>query len=261
MAENTSPGFGLVGFFLGIFVAGGTYFGVAKLAGASTMTAVIVLAVFAVIGAAYTAIAFSKSIYAVGFFSILGLVLDLSWSMLNTLAAFLVWIPACKIGNANFVTPDEDSKRSGTFVYDSNPRGGGYAATTIGTCIAGGWSSHEENHVWQARLFGPIYMVAYALSWILNVIFKLFTGKVQNIGMEAYYRIPFEDWCYWGASTSGNTFNWGQWFLWFLLTLIYVAALVGIPLGIALGIMPLWAISIMVLVFYSLVRAFAPSGH
>jgi hypothetical protein len=261
MSDDTSPGFGLTGFFLGIIVAGGTYFGVAKLAGASTSTAIIVLFVAAVIGVAYTAIAFSKSVYAVGFFSILGLVLDLSWSMLNTLAGFLVWIPACKIGKANFVTPDADSKRSGTFVYDSNPRGGGYDATTIGTCIAGGWSSHEENHVWQARIFGPTYLLAYSLSWILNILFRLITGKVKDISLEAYYRIPFEDWCYWGASTSGPDFQWGKWFLWFLLTLIYVGALIGIPVGIVLGIMPLWVLSIMVLVFYSLTRALAPSGH
>src|SRR6185295_12708286 len=96
------------------------------LAGADTLAAMIILAVTAIIGAGYSAIAFSKKTYAVGFFAIFGYLLDMTWSLLNTTAGFLVWIPACKIGKANFVTPDDDSKRSGTFVYDKNPRGGGF---------------------------------------------------------------------------------------------------------------------------------------
>ena len=261
MSDETSPGAGILGFFLGMILAGGSYFGAMMLAGAGAMTAVIVLGVAAVIGAGYSALAFSKSIYAVGFLSILGFILDMSWSLLNTLAGFLVWIPACKILAANFVTPDENSRRSGTFVYDKNPRGGGYSATTIGPVIAGGWSSHEETHVWQARIFGPSYMLSYIVALILNIPFRLITGKTADLTLEAYYRIPFEDWAYWGGSTSGSDIDWGWWFLGFLLALIYTGALISIPLGIALGILPLWLIGIGVLVVYSFIRAIAPSGH
>ena len=261
MSEDTSPGAGILGFFLGLVLAGGIYFGLAMYAGADRMAVAIIVAVAAVIGAGYSAIAFSKSIYARGFFSILGYLLDMSWSLLNTTAGFLVWIPACKIGKANFVAPDDDSKRSGTFVYDTNPRGGGYDATTIGTCVAGGWSSHEETHVWQARIFGPTYLLAYSLAWIFNVLFRLVTGKTKDLGLEAYFRIPFEDWAYWGGSTSGSDIEWGWWFLGFLLALIYTGALVSIVAGIALGVWPLWLTGVGVLVLYSLIRAIAPRGH
>jgi hypothetical protein len=118
MSEDTSPGAGILGFFLGIVLAGGSYFGLAMLFGASAMTAAIVGAVAAVIGAAYSAMAFSKKVYAAGFFSILGYLLDMTWSLLNTLAGFLVWIPAAKISGADFITPDDNSRRSGTFVYN-----------------------------------------------------------------------------------------------------------------------------------------------
>ena len=261
MPDDTSPGAGILGFFLGIVLAGGSYFAAVMLLGADLMTAFIVAAVVAVIGAAYSAIAFSKTTYEVGFLSILGYVLDMSWSMLNTIAAFLVWIPACKVVSANFVTPNDDSRRSGTFVYDKNPRGGGYDATTIGTCIAGGWSSHEETHVWQARIFGPSYMLTYILALLLNIPFRLITGKTKNLTMEAYYRIPFEDWAYGAGSTSGSDINWGWWFLGFLLAITYTGALISIPVGIILGIWPLWLTGIGVLVVYSLIRAFTPGRH
>jgi len=261
MAEETSPGLGVLGFFLGLLLAGGIYFAVALLAGANVMTAAIILGVAAVIGAGYSAIAFNKTAYAAGVLSIVGFLLDMSWSLLNTLAGFLVWMPACKIVGANFVAANEDSRRSGNIVYDKNPRGGAYAATTIGTVIAGGWSSHEETHVWQARIFGPAYMLSYIIALLLNIPFRLITGKTENLTMEAYYRIPFEDWAYWGGSASGGDIDWGWWFLGFLLALIYTAALVSIPVGIALSMWPLWLSGIGVIVLYSLIRAFAPSGH
>ncbi len=251
----------MLGFFLGMVLAGGVYFCAARFVGASMTTAMIVLVPAALIGAGYSANAFSKSIYAASPLSILGYLLDMGWSLLNTAAGFLVWIPACKITKAGFIAPDHESKRSGTFVYATNPRGGGYTATTIGTIIAGGWTSHEETHVWQARIFGPTYLITYGAAWVLNVPFRLMTGKVKNIGVEAYYRIPFEDWAYWGGSTSGPEVNWSRWFVGFLLALIYTAALMAIPLGIALDILPLWVTGTVVLVSYSLIRAFAPTGN
>jgi hypothetical protein len=261
LSPHTSPGAGILGFFLGMCLAGGSYFGAMRLAGAGSMTAAIVLSVAAVIGAGYSAIAFSKTIYPVGFLSSLGFLLDMSWSLLNTLAGFMVWIPACRMVSANFVQPDGNSKRSGTFVYDKNPRGGGYDATTIGPVIAGGWSSHEETHVWQARIFGPSYMLTYIIALGLNIPFRLMTGKTKNLTIEAYYRIPFEDWAYWGGSTSGSQIDRRLWFRGFLLALIYTVALIAIPVGLALGIRLLWVTGVAVLLIYSLIRAFAPSGH
>lgn len=260
MSENTSPGPRILGFFLGMFVAGGSHFGVAMLAGAGLKTAAIVAAVAALIGATYSAMAFSKTIYEVGFFSILGYLLDMTWSMLNTIAGFLVWIPACKIVRANFIPPNDNSRRSGTFVFDKNPRGGNYDATTIGTVIAGGWSSHEETHVWQARIFGPSYMLSYIIALLLNIPFRLITGHTRDLTLEAYFRIPFEDWAYWGGSTWGSDIDCGWWFRGFLVALIYTVALTSIPVGIALGILPVWLTGTVVLLIYGVVRAFAPRG-
>jgi hypothetical protein len=261
MSQATSVRAGVLGFFVGMIVAGGSYFAATMFAGADAMTAAIIWVVAAVIGAGYAALAFSNTIYPVGLLSLLGFVLDLSWSLLNTLAGFLVWIPACKIKKAGYVTPTDHSRRSGTFVYNKNPRGGGYDATTIGTIIAGGWSSHEETHVWQARIFGPTYMLTYVIAWLLNIPFRLVTGKTKNLTLEAYYRIPFEDWAYLGASTSGSHIEWRKWLLGFLLAFIYTSALISIAIGFALGLPAVWLTGVVVLTVYSLIRAFAPRRH
>ena len=79
--------------------------------------------------------------------------------------------------------------------------------------------------------------------------------------MEAYYRIPFEDWAYGAGSTSGSDINWRWWFLGLLLALIYTVALISIPLGIVLGLLPLWLTGAIVLSLYSVIRAFIPGRH
>lgn len=261
MPEEISAKAGIVGFVVGMVLAGSSYFGAMKLAGAGAMTAAVVLGIAAVIGAGYSTFAFARTTYAVGFLSILGFVLDMSWSLINTVAGFLVWIPACRIAGAKFITPTDDTRRSGTFAYDKNPRGGGYTATTIGTVIAGGWSSHEEMHVWQARIFGPTYLISYAVALVLNIPFRLLTGKTEKLTMEAYYRVPFEDWAYWSGSLSGNSIEWGWWFLGLFLALIYTGSLILIVVGLAVGNLALWLTGLGIIVVYSVIRAFAPRSH
>ena len=224
----------------------------------TTNTALAVAGVAGIIGAVYSAVAFARGVYGLGPFSILGYLLDMSWSLPNTAASLLVWLPACMIAGGDFVEPDDKSRRSGTFVYRKNPRGGGYDATTIGTVIGGGWSTHEEMHVWQARLFGFLYMPVYILSLLLNLLFRLCTGKVQDLTMQAYYRICFEDWAYSAGSTSGETIKWGAWILWFFLSLIYVGSVVLIFVGAFAGIVLLSIGAGIALVAYSLIRAFTP---
>lgn len=259
--SETSPGGGVLGFFLGLVLAGGSYFAVTLGAGGSLSTAFIVAAVAGAIGAVYGTIALAKKTYALGFFSMLGFFLDMTWSLLNTLAGLIVWIPACLITGASFIAPTEDSRRSGTLVYSSNPRGGGFGKTTIGTVIAGGWNAHEETHVWQARIFGPPYMLAYILALLLNMLFRVITGKVQNVMKEAYHRIPFEDWAYWIEGTGSSDIEWGSWVLGFLLTAVYTAALISIPVGMAMGILPLWLAGLGVVIVYTLIRALVARGH
>jgi hypothetical protein len=224
----------------------------------TTTTALAVAGIAGLIGAVYSAVAFARGVYGLGPFSILGYLLDMSWSLPNTAASLLVWLPACMIAGGDFVEPNDKSRRSGTFVYRKNPRGGGYDATTIGTVIGGGWSTHEEMHVWQARLFGILYMPVYVLSLLLNLLFRLCTGKVQDLTMQAYYRICFEDWAYSAGSTSGENINWGAWILWFFLSLIYVGSVVLIFVGAFAGVVLLSIGAAIALVAYSLIRAFTP---
>lgn len=226
--------------------------------GASNSVALIIAAIAGAIGGVYSAVAFGRGIYTLGFFSILGYALDMSWSLLNTAASLLVWLPACLVAGGNFVEPDENSRRSGTFVYSDNPRGGGYAATTVGTVIAGGWSSHEEMHVWQARIFGPLYMPVYLTSLLLNLLFRLCTGKTEGIVMQAYYRVCFEDWAYSAGSSSGQDIKWPVWILWFFLSSLYVACLLLIFVGAFAGVALLSVFAALGLVIYSLIRAFTP---
>ena len=225
----------------------------------SALTLVIAL-IGGAIGATYSAIAFGRNVYGFGPFSVIGYLLDMTSSLLNTAASLLVWLPACMIAGGDFVEPDDYSRRSGTFVYRENPRGGGYDATTVGTVIAGGWSSHEETHVWQARIFGPLYIPVYLTSLLLNILFRLFTGKLESLVEQAYYRVCFEDWAYSAGSSSGPDINAGMWLLWFLLTLLYITLLVLIFVGVLSGSIILSAFAAAGLVVYSIIRSLTPTN-
>lgn len=248
------------GFFLGLVLAGGSHYLFIWLLGGSTTVSLVFAIITGLIGGVYTAIAFAKDVYAIRFFSIFGYILDMTWSILNTAAALLVWLPACAVKGGNFLTPNANSKRSGTFVYSSNPRGGGFAATTIGTVIAGGWCSHEEVHVWQGRIFGPVYMIVYGLSWVFIVLFRLIIGKSSSLLMEAYHRICYEDMAYWGGALSGSAINWGGWIGGFFLSLLCTGLFVSIPIGIATGTHAVWIIGSVGLIVYCLVRVLTPKS-
>ncbi len=257
----------VVRFFLGCLLGAGVGFGMGFLLGdqilqLSTNNALIVGAVIGVIAAVYSAVALASNIYKVGFFSILGYIIDITWSLLNSLAGLAVWIPAALIKGGKFLAPDDKSRRSGTFVYDKNPRGGEFSngATTIGTVIAGGWSSHEETHVWQARLYGPAYMIIYILSFLLNFLFQI-PFRRNALSDDAYQRICFEEWAYWAGSIDGDAIDWGGWFGGFLLTLVYCGLFLSIPIGIAMQQTIVWLIGLGGLVAYTLIRAILPGGH
>ena len=224
---------------------------------AKSSAPLIVALVCGALSAIYSAIAFGKRAYTFGIFSILGYLLDITWSLLNTMAGLLVWAPACLIIGANSLDSTDDSQRSGTLVFDKNPRGAGWV-TTIGTVIAGNWCSHEETHVWQARIFGPAYLLLYGVSLLLNMLFRLITGQVAQIGNEAYYRVCFEDWAYTAGSTSGSDINWGMWFLWFVVSIGYTALFASLAAGIAAKITLLLILGPVGIAAYCLIRAFTP---
>jgi hypothetical protein len=230
---------------------------------ADTWATILVAAVCAVCGAVYSAIAFNSGIYKRGgVLAVLGYVLDISWSLINSIGGLFVWAGIfCKLAGAKFVPPSPESRRSGTFVFDKNPRGE-YQATTIGTVIAGGWSTHEEVHVWQARIFGPAYFATYVSAFILNLICRVIMLRFRNIVDEAYRRIFWEDWAYMAGKVSdGSTsVNWGGWTGGLLIALLYVGLVTAIPLGFALDLTVLWIVGIVGLCLYTLIRALMKAG-
>ncbi|HEX8735951.1 MAG TPA: hypothetical protein VF721_11550 [Pyrinomonadaceae bacterium] len=249
----------VIGVIVGIILAALSYFLVMFGSGAST-TALITAAACAGIGGVYSGIAFGKKIYGIAPLSLFGYFLDMTWSLLNTTAALLVWLPVSAAAGGTMKTPDANSQRSGAFVFPDNPRGGGYSATTIGTVIAGGWNSHEETHVWQARLTGPFYLIVYVVSFLLNVICRAVTGKTNDLVKEAYYRICFEDWAYWGGG-HGSDYSWGGWVGGMFLTFLFIFLLLLIPIGIITGNILVWVGGIVGAILYSLIRNLAPRGH
>jgi hypothetical protein len=240
----------ILGVPLGAGLAFGFYFGIGSALGFPWYVALIC----AIPAAVYSPIALASGVYEVGFFSILGYVLDMTWSVLNTLVG-LIYIPVCLLAGGGFQN-DSDTRRSGCFCYLSSPRGPGWIMT-LGTTIGGGWNRHEEVHVWQARMFGPVYFPIYGLCWLLNVIFRLITGKVADAAVEAYRRVCFEDWAY--AAGGDSEISWGLWFLWFLICTVYVGLGVSIVVGFAAHAIVVGLVAIGVLLVYSLVRAFTPT--
>jgi hypothetical protein len=248
------------GVLIGAAVPGAlAYFLMDQVAGTDTAVTLIVSAVCALTGSVYSAIAFNSGIYRPGgILAVLGYLLDITWSLINSIAGLFVWAVVCKLTGSSFLTPTKESQRSGTFVFDKNPRGDGYDATTVGTVIAGGWSTHEEIHVWQARIFGPLYLITYVSAFILNLVSRVSILHFSKIVYESYRRIFWEDWAYLGGTVSGGSTSpqWGGWTGGFFIALLYLSLVAAIPLGFALDITFLWIVGIAGLSLYTFIRAF-----
>lgn len=186
--------------------------------------------------------------------------LDVTWSAINTLSGmfFLIW---CLV-KGDHQTPDARSQDRGMIWY-SNAALPGAAATTIGTVMGGDWLTHETVHVQQARIFGPFYWPTYLLSYVLNLICRVCTGRVKDPHWEAYGRVVMEDWAYQAA--PHDTVEIPQSILWFFLASINVVALAiaiaRIPVigalsdKIGLDHVPWW-IGPIVLFAYAMIRSF-----
>jgi hypothetical protein len=218
----------------------------------------IVPLIAAMIGGIYLFVVVLSAGYRAGFLSTLGVILDLTWSLVNTLAGLVVWLPLSLIMGGRMIVSD-DTRRSCVLGMSVNPRGAGWN-TTIGTVIAGSWDAHEETHVWQARMFGPVYLISYLIALCLNPLFRMVIGKVANAGEEGYRRICWEDWAYLGGASGSAEVHWGGWFLGLVLSCIYVGFLLLIPIGIFVVRQPLlWIIGAAGILIYCLIRAFLPA--
>ena len=100
------------------------------------------------------------------------LLLDLTWSLPNTLFGLIV-------GNLVywfFGSPSRaDSENTGWIVFapSSSTQGfGNNVLQTVGTVNLGGAGQHERMHLWQARIFGPIYLLFFGLNYAVNFLLQ-----------------------------------------------------------------------------------------
>ena len=95
-------------------------------------------------------------------------IVDATWSVPNTWAGALYYAVNRLTGNVH----DAARSRGAGSIWLVNGVFPGFA-TTIGTVKAGsgpGVDRHEELHVFQARLFGPLYLPLVAVNYVLATI-------------------------------------------------------------------------------------------
>lgn len=179
----------------------------------------------ALFGAGYGLQAGILCIYSLSEFrSWLELVADTSWSLPNTLFGFI-------IGNIFYPffadLSKSQSKDAGWIVYMPAPGSSGFGSSvlqTLGTINIGGAGQHERMHLLQSRIFGPLYLLLFALNYIITFLIQIiwtFTiggllwllkvrkkayfrpsshSAVQGFFGWIYYATFFELWAY----ASGN---------------------------------------------------------
>jgi hypothetical protein len=151
------------------------------------------------------------------------LLVDLTWSLPNTVfgAVTGMWLYAFW-GSPNRA----NSEGRGWITYSprSSTGFGNDVLQTLGTINIGGSGQHERMHLLQARIFGPLYLplfgVSYVVTFLIQCLFTLVLGlilKAAGVRTSAhlnppassavsgffgwiYHSTPFEEWAY----ASGN---------------------------------------------------------
>lgn len=106
------------------------------------------------------------------------LVVDLTWSLPNTVLGFVLGNPIYII----FGTPSRTaSEGQGWIVFQGgSSRFGTTVLQTLGTVNLGGAGQHERMHLLQARLLGPLYIplvaASYVITFVLQVLFTFTLG-------------------------------------------------------------------------------------
>lgn len=96
------------------------------------------------------------------------LLLDLTWSYPNTLFGLILGNLAYPFFGSLSRT---ESEGQGWVSYSKTS---GDVLQTLGTVNLGGAGNHERVHLWQARIFGPLYLPLFGASYLV-------TGLVQVI--------------------------------------------------------------------------------
>jgi hypothetical protein len=160
-----------------------------------------------------------------------GLVSDSSWGLAGT-------VLGCIVHAVNLFWPESSyrrdlSRRHNRHVYAGGMRLRRTFAFTIGNVVSNAAldrdevnstfiTNHEELHVWQNRIFGPLFPVTYivwgAVGAIVGAAYWLgHRGLSLNRLVEtaAYYDNPFELWAYknddnWPPSRIEPALAWGR---------------------------------------------------
>lgn len=135
------------------------------------------------------------------------LVVDLTWSLPNTLFGFVV-------GNLAYLwfgglsRPQSEGKGWIVFMPRPGSSFGRDVLQTLGTVNIGGAGQHEKMHLLQARLFGPVYLpmvaASYIITFTLQVLWTITLGgllKLVGVRQKAYFRPP-------AHSAVGGFFGW-----------------------------------------------------
>ncbi len=151
------------------------------------------------------------------------LLVDLTWSLPNTVfgAVTGLWLYAF------WGSPSRtNSEGRGWITYTprSSTGFGNDVLQTLGTVNIGGSGQHERMHLLQARIFGPLYLplfgLSYVVTFLIQCLFTLVLGlilKATGVRSSAhlnppassavsgffgwiYHSTPFEEWAY----ASGN---------------------------------------------------------
>jgi hypothetical protein len=145
--------------------------------------------------------------------------LDHTWGLVGTALALLLHL-------VNLVWPggpryvDGLSRGQNRFVYDGG-FGFGRFAFTQGTVVSnlnrsrGDLVDHENLHVWQSRLFGPLFQTTYVAWFLLGALAGTLMAPFakqswyQTVTDVAYLDNPWETWAYKrGGHAAGGRFSW-----------------------------------------------------
>jgi hypothetical protein len=147
----------LVGAILGFLFGGGSLIG--------ALIGLVILGLFAIPYGRGVAVG---KVYDGDALNIWRFIVDMTWSSLNTAAGAIYYSIHRLTGNTLNVAL---SQGTGAIWLDKGVVS--TYATTIGTVKAGSSASiddHEMIHVFQARLFGPLYLVLVGVNYVLAAI-------------------------------------------------------------------------------------------
>ncbi len=206
--------------------------------GGATLTPTGLTPVGALVGGANGAISGWRQVYdwrRPG--GVAAFLLDSTWGLIGT--AIGVGVHAVQRSRSDAGYHDELSRRKGYHVYAGGVRLKRGFAVTWGNVVSNAAgergldpttpagrsrraliTGHEALHVWQSRIFGPLYPILYGGWAVAGAGAGLIAGLTRGHGVAraietlAYYNNPFEVWAYrrdgnWPPRGADQSLAWG----------------------------------------------------